>query len=94
MCAALTQAADFRRYISAAVPPHNLRQVFHNLAEDLTEDQDWAALLKLRISLAITQMIIRDLQPVSLALEKQGFRDLLQLPEPCYCPESPQLIQT
>ncbi|XP_053704523.1 zinc finger BED domain-containing protein 4 [Synchiropus splendidus] len=48
---------------------------------------------QVRISEAITKMIIRDLQPVSL-VEQQGFRDLLQLLEPRYTPEPQHCIQT
>lgn len=37
-------------------------------------------------------MIVRDLQPVSM-VENQGFRELLQLLEPRYTPESQHYIQ-
>uniref|UniRef100_A0A1A8HF15 HAT C-terminal dimerisation domain-containing protein n=1 Tax=Nothobranchius korthausae TaxID=1143690 RepID=A0A1A8HF15_9TELE len=44
------------------------------------------------ISEAIAKMIVRDLQPVSV-VENQGFRELLQLLEPRYTPESQHYIQ-
>ncbi|XP_061590932.1 zinc finger BED domain-containing protein 6 isoform X1 [Cololabis saira] len=45
------------------------------------------------ISEAIAKMIVRDLQPVSI-VENQGFRELLQLLEPRYTPESQRYIQS
>ncbi|XP_068608342.1 zinc finger BED domain-containing protein 4 [Brachionichthys hirsutus] len=45
------------------------------------------------ISEAITKMIVRDLQPVSI-VENQGFRELLQLLEPRYTPERQHCIQS
>ncbi|KAF7656044.1 hypothetical protein LDENG_00046990 [Lucifuga dentata] len=44
------------------------------------------------ISEAIAKMIVRDLQPVSM-VEYEGFRELLQLLEPRYTPESQHYIQ-
>lgn len=45
------------------------------------------------ISEAIAKMIVRDLQPVSM-VENEGFRELLQLLEPRYTPDSHSYIQS